>query len=177
MATARLDMRIPLAPAFLMVFGFSHGSILAQGVLPGDRWPVRGTPLICGRAISQFVLLKDVDAGQRRISGFAPLKLLASLPKNLFTPVSEDKEGVFYHATNGVVERNWNLSTSLVPGGIHVSKAKPNVVFGYFGDARKPGWVLHRTSYPLNIDVLEKLRIGHFAGGRLKPAPKKSVLK
>lgn len=164
-------MRLPLCAVVLWLAGF--GSVMGQGILPGDRWPVRGTPQICGRKIAQFVLLKDVKVGQWRVSGYEPLKLLATLPKNLFTPASEDSEGVYYHAANGVVQRNWNFSTSLVPGGIYVNKTKPNVVFGYFGDARRPGWVLHRTSYPLNMDVLEKLRIGHAAGGPSKKAPKK----
>ena len=161
-------MRLPLAWALLIVvLGFSPGSIFAQGVLPGDRWPVRGTPLICGRAISQFVLFE-----QRSASGAdknpSQLRVKAA---NLFVAVSQDKNGVFYHAMNGIIERSFRGSY-LVPGGIYAHKTKPNTIFIYFGDARKPGWILRPGRTPVPMGVLEKLRIGHFAGAPLK-APNK----
>jgi hypothetical protein len=161
-------MRFPLTALFLvLILGFGPGTVFAQGVLPGDRWPVRGTPLICGRAISQFVLFEqrtDRAADKDR----SKLRVKAA---NLFVAVSQDKNGVFYHAANGIIDRSYRGSY-LVPGGIYAHKMKPNTIFIYYGDARKPGWVLRPVEKPLPMAVLEKLRIGHFAGAPLKPAPK-----
>ncbi len=105
-------MRLPLCAASLLFLGFVPGS-LAQSVLPLDRWPVQGTPLICGRAISQFVIFErpsDRGADKNRSS------LRASLG-NVFTPVSQDKSGVFYHAMIGVVTFDYNYGHGLCPVG------------------------------------------------------------
>jgi len=158
-------MRFPLCVASLLFIGLVPGS-LAQSVLPGDRWPVQGTPLICGRAISHFVVFE-------RPSDRGAEKTRAS-PGNVFTPVSQDKNGVFYHALNGLVTSDYDYGSRVVPGGLYVSKTKPNTVFYYFGDARKPGWVLNPTLKPLPMRVLERLRIGHSGDGPKKKTPKKS---
>ena len=152
-------MRLSLWAALLFV-GLGHGSLLGQGVLPGDRWPVRSTPLICGREIPRFVIFE-----RTRVKGpdekHASLRVSAG---NLFIPVSQDKNGVFYHALIGIVEYDFHYGDLVVPGGIYVSKTVPNRIFIYFGDARKPGWVLRPVAEPLPQKVLEKLRIGHVAG-------------
>lgn len=163
-------MRLPLCAASLLFLGFVPGS-LANSILPGDRWPVQGTPLICGRAISQFVIFERPSksgADKTRSS------LRASLG-NVFTPVSQDKNGVFYHAMIGVVTFDYNYGHRVVPGGLYVSKTKPNTIFIYFGDARKPGWVLNPSHSPLSMKVLERLRIGHSADGPQKKTLKKSL--
>jgi hypothetical protein len=129
---------------------------------------VRGTPLICGRAISQFVLFEQrSDGGAEKDR--SKLRVKAA---NLFVAVSQDKHGVFYHAMNGIMQPGY-YRNYLVPGGIYAHKTKPNTIFIYYGDARKPGWVLRPSPKPLPMAVLEKLRIGHFAGAPLKPAPKR----
>jgi hypothetical protein len=162
-------MRFPLCTAFLWVLGVTGSSVFAQGILPGDRWPVQGTPVICGREIPQFVLFakkRDPGADKKRPN----LRVKAS---NLFVPVSQTKEGVFFHAMNGIVEYDYNYGNSLVPGGLYVIKTKPNTIFIYFGDARKPGWDLRPGVVPLSMKVLERLRIGHFAEDSQRTTPKK----
>jgi hypothetical protein len=161
-------MRFPLCTAFLLVLSVACDCLFAQGILPGDRWPVQGTPLICGREIPQFVLFvpkPDPGADKKRPN----LRVRAS---NLFIPVSQDKTGVFYHAMNGIVEYDYNYGRLLVPGGLYVSKTQPNTIFVYFGDARKPGWDLRPLVDPLPMKVLEKLRIGHFVESSQKKTPK-----
>ena len=162
-------MRLPHCAASLLFIGLVPGS-LAQSVLPLDRWPVHGTPLICGRAISHFVVFEEpsdraADKNRR----------LRPSPGNLFTPVSQDKNGVFYHAMNGLVRSDYDYGSRVVPGGLYVSKTKLNTIFYYFGDARKPGWVLNPTLKPLPMKVLERLRVGHSGDGPKKKTPKKSL--
>lgn len=163
-------MHRSLFTAFLLSLAFARGPILAQGVLPGDRWPVQGTPLICGREIPQFVIFERVR-DHRTEKNRSSLRVS---PGNIFIPVSQDKNGVFYHALIGVIRYDYNYGKAVVPGGIYVSKTIPNEIFIYFGDARKPGWVLRPQLKALPMEVLEKLRIGHAAAGPQKKAPKKS---
>lgn len=144
-----------MRPSLAAILFFVATSAFAS-VLPGDRWPVRGTPVICGREIPQFVLLHytlfDYKNG-RRFSG-----------RNLFIPVSQDQNGVFYHAQNGLLEYSWEYGNLNIPGGLYVNKTKPNLIYFYTGDARKPGWVLDPELSPLPMKDQEKLRIGHFSG-------------
>jgi hypothetical protein len=163
-------VRRSLFAAFLLFLAFARGPILAQGVLPGDRWPVRGTPVICGREIPQFVIFEHPS---KRAPDNSRLNLRAS-PSNLFIPVSQDKNGVFYHALIGIWEYDRDYGRLVVPGGLYLSKTKPNTIFIYFGDARKPGWVLRPSICPLPMEVLERLRIGHLADSPQKKAPKKN---
>jgi hypothetical protein len=151
-------MRLSLGTAFLLLLIFIPGSL--ANVLPGDRWPVQGTPIICGRKLSQFVIF---ERPSKRAADKNRSSLRAS-PGNVFTPVSQDKNGVFYHAMIGVRTYDYTYGTRVVPGGLYVSKTKPNTIFIYFGDARKPGWVLSPSLNPLPMKVLERLRIGHSAG-------------
>jgi hypothetical protein len=149
-------MRFSLCAVTLLFLGFSCDSALAQGILPGDRWPVRGVPVICGREIPEFVLFfrkSDRAADKNHPSVRASLS-------NLFIPVSQTKEGVFYHAVDGVWERSYDYGKQWVPGGLYVSKTKPNAIFIYFGDARKPGWDLRPMLSPLPMKEQERLRIG-----------------
>ena len=149
-------MRLSLCAIALLFLGFSCDSALAQGILPGDRWPVRGVPIICGREIPEFVLFfkkSDRAADKNHPSLRARLS-------NLFIPVSQTKEGVFYHAVDGVWEGSYDYGKQWVPGGLYVSKTKPNAIFLYFGDARKPGWDLRPMTSPLPMSEQERLRIG-----------------
>ncbi len=78
-------------------------------------------PLICGREISQFVIFErpsDRDGDKNRSS-------LRARPGNVFSPVSQDKNGVFYHAMIGVYAFDYNYGQRVVPGGLYVSKTKP----------------------------------------------------
>ena len=171
-------MRCRGRAAIILLVAFVGAPLFAQGILPGDRWPVRGTPRIAGREIERFIVLKKFWISHE---GEYPLyrDSIRGLPEAVFVPVSEDKEGVFYHSIAGVWRGRydgWPQTWQLVPGGLYVSKTKPNVIFGYFGDARKPGWVLTPMPYPLKPEVLEKLRVGYSAGHNKRlnsPTPKK----
>lgn len=135
----------------------------AQMSLPAlRRQPVHGVPLICGRKIEQFVLLQKVD--------FTPtdhfsVDLVHGFPKGLFPPVSEDAQGVFYHALNGVVVGRPNppFEHHTETGGVYISKTKSGIAYGYLGDARKPEVELTVMSEQLWKEVLEKFLVGHTA--------------
>jgi hypothetical protein len=138
-------------------------SVDAQVNLPAlPRQPVHGAPLICGRKIEQFVLLQNVD--------FTPTDRFSTDPlhgfqKGLFLPVSEDAQGVFYHASNGVVVgRPYPpYEHEIATGGVYISKTKPGIAHGYLGDARKPAAELILMAERLRKEVLAKLLIGHAA--------------
>jgi hypothetical protein len=134
------------------------------------RQPVRGTPIICGAKIEQFVLLQAVDFTPTDHFSTDPIH---GFPKGLFLPVSENAWGVFYHASNGVVTgRPYPpFEHSTKTGGIYVSKAKPGLAYGYLGDARKPAAELTEMSERLRKDVLEKLLIGRAAPSRKTKPP------
>jgi len=167
-------MRFPLGLVFGLFASLTCDSVFAQGILPRDRRPVHGIPRIGERYIPQFVLLKDVLVDQgREPSSFMRMSVIRAIPKNLFVPVSEDKEGVFYHAQNGLLEKDWDSAGNFVPGGLYVSKTKPGVIFGYFGDARKSGWILRLTEWPLTTDVLQHLKISEPIGRHQNPRSKK----
>jgi hypothetical protein len=149
-------MRLSLGAIALLVLGFSCDSALAQGILPGDRWPVRSPPIMCGREIPEFVMFerKPVPGADKDHPS------LRASPSDIFIPVSQTKEGVFYHALTGITTHSWDYGRQVVPGGLYVSKTKPNAIFIYFGDARKPGWDLRPMLSPLSMKEQERLRIG-----------------
>jgi hypothetical protein len=156
-------MRLTFPAAAIFLLGFSTGLVFAQGILPGDRWSVREIPRICRREIPQFILRENTST---RRPNENPSKLYA-IPKGLFIPVSQDKNGVFYHAMNGLVENRGADGVMFVSGGLYVNKSKPNVIDVYFGDARKTGSVLS-PYVELRSDVLAKLQISHFASGKTR---------
>jgi hypothetical protein len=129
------------------------------------RQPVHGVPLICGRKIEQFVVVQAIDFtptdhfSEDRVHGF---------PKGLFLPVSENAQGVFYHAANGVVVGRpyppYEHETAT--GGIYISKTKPGLAYGYLGDARKPKAELVVMSERLRKEALAKFLVGHAAPGK-----------
>lgn len=138
-------------------------SVDAQTRLPMlPRQPVHGAPLICGRKIEQFVLLQNVDFTPTDHFSVDPLH---GFQKGLFLPVSEDAQGVFYHASNGiVVGRPYPpYEHERATGGIYVSKTKPGLSYGYLGDARKSAAQLTVMSERLRKEVLAKFLIGHAA--------------
>ena len=69
------------------------------------------------------------------------LTWLWSIPKGIFIPVSEDKEGVFTMRPMVCGSMMAPMVCPLCRADFMVSKTKPNTIFAYFGDARRPGWV------------------------------------
>ena len=149
-------MRLSLCAITLLFLGFVCDSAFGQGILPGGRWPVRFARVICGREIPEFVLF-DKKSDRAADKNHPSVRVS---PNNLFIPVSQTKEGVFYHALNGVWQFDYRYGKRWVPGGLYVSKTKPNAIFIYFGDARKPGWDLRPMLSPLPMKEQERLRIG-----------------
>lgn len=155
-------MRLPLLAASLIIALTSIVGpfpLYGQNRLPAlKRQPVHGAPLICGRKISQFILLAPVDFtpddhfSMDRIHGF---------PKGLFQPASEDADGVFYQAVNGVTVGRPNppYEHHLTTGGIYVNKTKPGNAYGYIGDARHAEEAITLMSARLVKPVLEKFQI------------------
>ncbi len=132
----------------------------------GDRQPVRGVPIICGRKIPQFVLLHPVDFTPSVFS----IDSVHAFPNGLFVPVSEDEKGVYFQATNGVI-----VGLAYPPyhhtnedGGIYCFKTKPGLAYACVRDARKPGEDLIVMAGKLRKEVLEKFLIGQPAPARAK---------
>lgn len=123
-------------------------------------------PTICGTKIGQFVLLEPVNVKPSHFS----TDILHALPNGIFLPVSEDRDGVYYQAVNGVTIGRINppYEQQDVAGGIYVSKTKPGLAYGYLGDARQPKEELTSMTTRLPKAALEKLRIGTPAGSRKK---------
>jgi hypothetical protein len=135
------------------------------------RYPVSGAPVICGRKIEQFALLQNVD--------FTPTDHFSTDPvhgivKGLLLPVSEDTDGVFYHASNGVIVGRPNppFEHENVVGGVYVSKTKPGLAYAYTGDARNRTVELHIMSERLRKEVLAKLLVASNAPSKEKPKSK-----
>jgi len=135
----------------------------AQENLPAlKRQPVHGAPTICGRKIEQFVVLHPVDFTPTDHFSEDPVH---GFPNGLFIPASEDAEGVFYHAVNGVITGRpyppYEHETQT--GGVYFSKTKPGVAYAYLGDARQPSAHLYRGSERLRKEVLGKFLVAQAA--------------
>lgn len=155
-----MGMRSLLSPlaAWLAV-----SSLLAQENLPSlKRQPVHGAPTISGRKIEQFVVLQPVDFTPADHFSTDPVQ---GFPKGLFLPVSEDAEGVFYHAVNGVITgRPYPpYEHEVATGGVYFSKTKPGVAHTYLGDARQRSAQLRHASEPLRKEVLQKFLVARAA--------------
>jgi hypothetical protein len=101
----------------------------AQERLPSlKRQPVHGVPTICGRKIEQFVVLQSIDFTPTDHFSTDPVH---AFPKGLFLPVSEDAEGVFYHAVNGVIVGRTNppCEHEIHTGGAYFNKTKPGIAY------------------------------------------------
>jgi hypothetical protein len=138
-------------------------SLSAQENLPSlKRQPVHGTPTICGRKIAQFLVLQPVDFTPTDHFSEDPVQ---GFPKGLFLPASEDAEGVFYHAVNGViVGRPYPpFEHEGATGGVYFSKTKPGVAHAYLGDARQQSAHLRHGSERLRKEVLQKFLVAQAA--------------
>jgi hypothetical protein len=135
----------------------------AQERLPAlKRQLIHGVPTICGRKIEQFVVLQPVDFTPTDHFSEDPVQ---GFPKGLFLPASEDAEGVFYHAVNGViVGRPYPpYEHEVGTGGVYFSKTKPGVAHAYLGDARQQSAKLRHGYERLRKEVLEKFLVGQSA--------------
>jgi hypothetical protein len=154
-----------LFPARAVALGafLALSSLPAQENLPTlKRQPVHGVPIICGRKIEQFVVLQPVDFTPTDHFSEDPVH---GFPKGLFLPASEDAEGVFYHAVNGViVGRPYPpYEHEVATGGVYFSKTKPGVAHAYLGDARQQSAHLRHGYERLRKEVLGKFLVAQAA--------------
>lgn len=122
--------------------------------------PINDTPKILGREIERFVLLRPIDidrTGPGMTRGDEMLRMRCRVLPGQFIPVSEDDAWVYYQAGSGL-QRIFSRTAS--PGGIMVSKTKPDVIFVYLGNARAAREPLERDSSKLSRIELSKLQIG-----------------
>jgi hypothetical protein len=142
---------------------FAVFTLSAQENLPAlKRQPVQGTPTICGRKIAQFVVLQPVDFTPTDHFSEDPVQ---GFPKGMFLPASEDAEGVFYQAVNGViVGRPYPpYEHEGATGGVYFSKTKPGIAHAYLGDARQQSAHLRQGSERLRKEVLQKFLVAQAA--------------
>jgi hypothetical protein len=102
------------------------------------------------------------------------LEGVIALQGGVFTPVSEDRDGIFYFNPNGVwvYDRNstsyFPMGGILYPGGLYFSKTDPNKIYPYTGDARKQKQYLEIDSCPISPRTLAAFKVGHVAGSKKK---------
>jgi hypothetical protein len=90
-------------------------------------------PMIGGRAVPELVLTTPIHVG-RQHRGMLIMPELTIFP-NRFVPVREDAEGVYYQAVATFQPETVHGSGST--GGLYLSKAHPEKVWAYVGDARR----------------------------------------
>jgi hypothetical protein len=129
------------------------------------RHPLTGAPRTARGVIERIVVFHK----QLMLHVGGGLDGIIALQGGVLMPVSEDKDGIYYHAPNGVwvFDRNGSgylpLPGILYPGGLFLSKTKPDDVYAYTGDARKQRQYLERDSRPLSQRALAALGVGHVA--------------
>ena len=126
-----------------------------------ERAAVTGTPQIGERAVPRFVLMERVKVDRSgpgmRYNDLADLIVCELLPGQ-FVPVSQDADGVYYQASNGILRLI--KSGSVVHGGLYVSKTRPDKVLVYEGDARHHDAALKLDTVNLSRSQLAKLKVG-----------------
>jgi hypothetical protein len=125
-----------------------------------SRTAVRSAPTILGREIPRFVLAQPIRI-LRGAAGVTNGDMLSRpagqmLPGQL-VPVSEDAEGVYFQAARGFQSEGMTISQ---PGGLYVSKTRPETMFAYRGEARELREELVVHSQRLAGGDMAKLKIG-----------------
>ncbi len=108
--------------------------LVAQASFAGSgRTALQSTPLIEGRAIDRILLLAPLVVNDSRFATYVRDSIEVRIPAGTFTPVSEDRKGVFFQAANSFARLKF---PGPVSGGFYVSKARQNRMTAYVGDAR-----------------------------------------
>lgn len=138
-----------------------------------DRQPVKGTPNLAGRPVERFVLLAPIVVPAAKIG---PLQSGFLLLAGQYLPVAQDKDGVYFQATNGI--RRGYGDDELDAGGIWVSKTKAGTMVPYSGPAAKLGeTVLVRWNSPLGLDDMRQFRLASAQKAESKAARKPVAVK
>ena len=161
-----------ISGAYLVLLALAFSSVHAQHRLPAlPRQPIEGAPIVCGRKIEQFAVLQDLDFTPSDHFSVDPVH---GISRGLLLPVSQDADGVFYQASNGVViDRPYPpYEHENVVGGVYVSRTKPGLAYAYTGDARNRTAEPRIMSERLRKDILGKLLVASNAPSRQKPKSK-----
>lgn len=147
--------------------------LAARAQADEPRHPLSGPPRTARGVIERVLLFRK----QMFLHENGGLDGVLALQGGVLMPVSEDRDGIYYQAPNGVwvFDKNGSsyfpLPGILYPGGLFFSKTRPDDVYAYTGDARKQKQYLERDWRPLSPRALAALKIGHVAA---KPATKQS---
>jgi hypothetical protein len=143
--------------------------LLASGAQADEpRHPLSGPPRTARGVIERILLFR------KQLKLHDGLDGVVALQGGVLMPVSEDRDGIYYQAPNGVwvFDKNGSgylpLPGILYPGGLFFSKTKPDDVYAYTGDARKQKQYLERDWRPVSSQALAVLKIGQLAKGSKK---------
>jgi hypothetical protein len=146
--------------------------LASRGQAEPPRHALSGPPRTARGVIERILLFRK----QMFLHEEGGLDGIIAIQGGVLMPVSEDRDGIYYQAPNGVwvFDPNgsgyWPLPGILYPGGLFFSKTKPEDVYAYTGDARKQNYYLDRDRRRLSPKALAALKIGRVE----KPASKQS---
>jgi hypothetical protein len=108
--------------------------------------------------MERLVLMAPVIVDQSKPGVPFGATIMVRLRPDIFIPVTEDADGVFYQAESGYRTIRGN---ALVPGGLYVSKFRPQKVWVYVGDAQMGSkFGMQKDNLPLPARVLHHFRTG-----------------
>lgn len=130
--------------------------ITAQASLADPpRTEIAGGTMIAGHEIRRMQLLVPLVVNDSRFAVYVRDAIEIRIPPGTFTPVSEDKGGVYFQSGTDFARLKF---PGPVPGGIYVSKKKNRQV-AYLGDARAgSGDEIERAKVSLTADQSRALR-------------------
>jgi hypothetical protein len=130
------------------------------------RHPLSGSPRTARGVIERILLFRKQLVLHDDDGAFDGV---VALQGGVLMPVSEDRDGIYYQAPNGVwvLDKNGSgflpLPGILYPGGLFVSKTKADEVYAYTGNARKQTEFLERDRRHLSPRALAALAVGQVA--------------
>lgn len=153
---ARTSICLPKRFNLALVIFLLIWSGVAKADLP--RTPVKDTPHLFGRDVERLVLKAPILADRSQPGLPFASTIMVRIPPDIFIPVAEDKEGVFYQAESGFRKIRGNY---IVPGGLYVSKLRDKEIWLYQGDAQVGSkFGVDKDTLPLPARLLRHLRVG-----------------
>ena len=110
--------------------------LVAVALIPGYGAPARSAsefaPTLFGRQVKELVVTAEIRFGASLPPGLPTVPIYTMRP-NRFVPVREDSTAVYFQADGAAFAEG-----SARPGGLCVSKASADEIYGYRGDGRYP---------------------------------------